>query len=335
MNFHHEGREEETTTTVTDKESKVARDGHARFWMFNDIRVFSALVFIIIVVHASVLSFTSGILYTLEKRYGLNSEQLAILQTVNSISVMCTMPFIAHIFGKPTDHRPRWLGFGVVVLGIAYLVNVLPQFVFPPYEYDKVGNYSSGGPAAGSGLCGTSPTIGGGDGGCDEAKQDASAESQRAYAIFVVGNALSGFGYGFLGSLSLSYIDDFAGRKAALLLGFADGAWGLGLPLGFGVLGVACLSQYVDFNRVDMAEIDIDESDPRWVGAWWLVGLVGGPLIILLSVPLFFFPKRLPMDEDDRVKEEEENEEEQRNSTEVSFLHGVKGDRENVYKVTE
>ncbi|XP_070577482.1 solute carrier organic anion transporter family member 3A1-like [Ptychodera flava] len=325
---HKEDREAETTTAVTDKGSEVASDGHARFWMFNDIRVFSALVFIITVVHASVLSFTSGILYTLEKRYGLTAEQLGILQSVNSITVMCTMPFVAHFFGKPTDHRPRWLGVGVIVLGIAYLVNVLPQFVFPPYEYDKVGNYSSGGPATGSGLCGTSPTIGGGDDGCDEAEQDASAESQKAYTFFAVGNALSGIGYGFLGSLCLSYIDDFAGRQAALLLGLSDAAWGLGLPLGFGVLGLACLSQYVDFNRVDMAEIDIDESDPRWVGAWWLVGLVGGPLIILLSVPLFFFPKRLPIDENDRVKGDEESESEQReksnSSKGTSLLHSVK-----------
>lgn len=41
-----------------------------------------------------------------------------------------------------------------------------------------------------------------------------------------------------------------------------------------------------------------DKEDPRWIGAWWLGFLIIGTLQLVLSLPLFCFPKFLPKVED-------------------------------------
>ena len=32
-------------------------------------------------------------------------------------------------------------------------------------------------------------------------------------------------------------------------------------------------------------------KDPRWIGAWWIGFMVLGIAIILISLPMFFFPR--------------------------------------------
>ena len=36
-----------------------------------------------------------------------------------------------------------------------------------------------------------------------------------------------------------------------------------------------------------------DSSDRHWIGMWWGGFLICGALLILISVPFFFFPKEL------------------------------------------
>ncbi|XP_006825702.1 solute carrier organic anion transporter family member 3A1-like, partial [Saccoglossus kowalevskii] len=73
-----------------------------------------------------------------------------------------------------------------------------------------------------------------------------------------------------------------------------EAAWGVGLPLGFGVISSACLSIYVDFYRVDMNTIGLTDKDPRWVGAWWLGGIGGAVALLFLSILLCLFPREMP-----------------------------------------
>lgn len=40
--------------------------------------------------------------------------------------------------------------------------------------------------------------------------------------------------------------------------------------------------------------IDITFVDPRWVGAWWLGFVISVAGFVIIAVPLFGFPKRLP-----------------------------------------
>ena len=54
----------------------------------------------------------------------------------------------------------------------------------------------------------------------------------------------------------------------------------------------AATSLYVDFDRVPADQIpDIRQSDPRWIGAWWLGFPLFTVLMVIVAIPMFFYPK--------------------------------------------
>lgn len=63
----------------------------------------------------------------------------------------------------------------------------------------------------------------------------------------------------------------------------------LGPAIGY-LFGSACLSVYVD----PWIETSLEETDPAWVGAWWIPFVVVDVLSFLLSIPYLMFPKWLP-----------------------------------------
>ena len=76
----------------------------------------------------------------------------------------------------------------------------------------------------------------------------------------------------------------------------------VGPTLGF-LLGSACLGTYVypgmevpavKRRRCELlfsVQVDFNEKDPRWVGAWWIGFPVIAALLLLFSFPLIFFPE--------------------------------------------
>ncbi|KAK7491737.1 hypothetical protein BaRGS_00016993 [Batillaria attramentaria] len=62
----------------------------------------------------------------------------------------------------------------------------------------------------------------------------------------------------------------------------------MGPAVGFAMGGV--------FSRipVDLSDISMSLSDPRWIGAWWLGFLVIGIATLVTSLPLFCFPRHMP-----------------------------------------
>ena len=43
-----------------------------------------------------------------------------------------------------------------------------------------------------------------------------------------------------------------------------------------------------------LTDSELSPEDPAYVGAWWLGFIIIGALVLLSSVPMFFFPKHLP-----------------------------------------
>ncbi|XP_070573791.1 solute carrier organic anion transporter family member 4C1-like [Ptychodera flava] len=62
------------------------------------------------------------------------------------------------------------------------------------------------------------------------------------------------------------------------------------------------INLYVDFYRVDPADVDLHPSDPRWVGAWWLGYLLLSVPIMILAFLVSFVPKRMPVKTDSQEK---------------------------------
>uniref|UniRef100_A0A914V7A4 Uncharacterized protein n=1 Tax=Plectus sambesii TaxID=2011161 RepID=A0A914V7A4_9BILA len=56
------------------------------------------------------------------------------------------------------------------------------------------------------------------------------------------------------------------------------------------------LRYHTDFLQAERqtAIINIDESDPKWVGAWWIGFLIASILAMIAVFPILSFPKVLP-----------------------------------------
>jgi organic anion transporter 4A len=135
-----------------------------------------------------------------------------------------------------------------------------------------------------------------------ECVETCSTGNNFALAFFFGGNILIGVGAAPLFTVGTSYLDDIVSPKyVSIYLGAFYAFAIIGPAIGYG-LGGLFLSIYVD----PWIEPSIDESNPAWVGAWWLCFVVSGVLSWLLAIPFLMFPKWLPNSaavKEERVKE--------------------------------
>jgi organic anion transporter 4A len=214
--------------------------------------------------------FTSVVLSSLERRFRLSSTITGILLVFFDISVMLSVIFISYFGDK--RHKPRWLGYGLLIQGVGALLFALPQFIF--------GEYST------NALSLESCTVG------EDFNPSDDGPNLGAYFIMLLGNVLIGIGAAPLFTLGLSFIDDITYPKyVPIHMGIFYVAVAVGPAIGYG-LGGAFLSVYVD-PWVTPAP-HLNESNPHWVGAWWLCFVFSGVLSLIIAFPFFLFPRVLP-----------------------------------------
>ena len=115
----------------------------------------------------------------------------------------------------------------------------------------------------------------------------------QVYFIFILGNILMGIGATPLFTVGTAFLDDISWpRKTSIYVGIYYTASVLGPALGFG-LGGAMLLLYVEPN-VDPARLNLQDTDPAYVGAWWLGFLLIGILVLVNSIPILMFPREIP-----------------------------------------
>lgn len=91
-------------------------------------------------------------------------------------------------------------------------------------------------------------------------------------------------------SLGQSYLDDNVKMKdSPLLQSYALSMRMFGPVLGY-YLGFFTLNIYVDPSKTPI----IMSKDPRWVGAWWLGWIFLSILLLIFSVLIALFPRKLP-----------------------------------------
>lgn len=148
-----------------------------------------------------------------------------------------------------------------------------PQFIF--------GHYDSGGKTATlNEECLDNRTL----------IEDCSSGNSAALAIFIISSIILSFPATVLYSLTTSYIDEIVyPRFVSLHIGVFNMFLVIGPVIGF-LFGSACLSIYVD------PEVDtiLTESDPAWVGAWWIPFVIIAIASFILAIPFLMFPKWLP-----------------------------------------
>lgn len=224
-------------------------------------------------------------LSTLEKRYHFSSSTGGYIMITDNIATVMTNLFIGY-YGK-TAHKPRWMSIGCVVTGLSVMVTALPYFIYGPSQeadLDFAGNLT------------LSKQSRNGDQMCfkDVQKEDCSEMKAAgmmtavAVACFGISNFFRGFGTSIYFTYGTPYLDDNVSKaKMPTLFAFIFAARIFGAPIGFYFSSLA-LKFYEDPMH---PPVGMTNNDPRWIGAWWIGFLISGALMLLLALPLSFFPR--------------------------------------------
>lgn len=78
--------------------------------------------------------FINVVITTIERRFGLRSSQTGLVASGYDIaSFVCLVP-VTYFGGRIGASKPRWIGWGVVLMGLGSLTFALPHFLVGPYK---------------------------------------------------------------------------------------------------------------------------------------------------------------------------------------------------------
>nr|XP_022311407.1 solute carrier organic anion transporter family member 4A1-like isoform X2 [Crassostrea virginica] len=229
--------------------------------------------------------FVNVVISNIERRYDLTSTETGTIASCYDIaSVLCLIP-VSYFGGLGC--KPRYLGIGILVMGLGSIVFALPQFTS--------GLYSFTGTDVTYCVAGSNATA------CTH------KDSLSSYKyIFFLGQLLHGAGASPLYTLGVTYLDEnLPVRSSSMYIGIYYAFAIVGPAIGY-LAGGAFLNIYVDVNKVETDSLTLTPSSPRWVGAWWIGFLLSGLLAFLVAFPMCGFPTKLPGSE--KFKKEREKE---------------------------
>ena len=73
--------------------------------------------------------FINAVVTSIERRCDLRSYQAGLIASSYDIAACVCLAFVSYFGG--TGHKPRWLGWGVLVMALGSLVCALPHFTTP------------------------------------------------------------------------------------------------------------------------------------------------------------------------------------------------------------
>ncbi|XP_055341717.1 solute carrier organic anion transporter family member 3A1-like [Paramacrobiotus metropolitanus] len=230
-------------------------------------------------------------LSTIEKRFQIPSKTTGIIAAINDVSHIAVVLFVAHFCGR--GHRPRWMFVGCLTVGIAVLIFATPELFADRWDADTstiVSSNSTGNKTFDKEMClstAQAKQI------ADQCIADAPNEvNKNAWTFVLLGLAQVILGIGTTAPivLAMPFIDDNVKTKNTPIY-FALGMTGrLFGPLIGVFLGSFCLSTYIDLSK----KPNIPQTDPRWMGAWYLGFLITGTIICCVSTLYLFFPAKVP-----------------------------------------
>ncbi|XP_028305497.1 solute carrier organic anion transporter family, member 1D1 [Gouania willdenowi] len=240
----------------------------------------------------------------IERRFDIPSSLIGVIDGSFEMGNLLVVAFVSYFGAKL--HRPRLIGMGVLIMATGCFLTALPHFFQGPYKYETSMSHSTGSNDSVRILpCLSKHNVTDTDETPDhealKACEKAAGSSMWIYVF--LGNMLRGIGETPIMPLGVSYLDDFsAPENTAFYLSCIHTVGILGPMVGF-MLGSFLAKVYVDVGFVDLEAITITHKDSRWVGAWWLGFIITGIVMLMSSIPFWFFPKSLPKQ---RSKEEEE-----------------------------
>uniref|UniRef100_A0A672ICZ7 Solute carrier organic anion transporter family member n=1 Tax=Salarias fasciatus TaxID=181472 RepID=A0A672ICZ7_SALFA len=215
--------------------------------------------------------FINTVVTSIERRFDLRSYQAGLIASSYDIAACVCLAFVSYFGG--TGHKPRWLGWGVLVMALGSLVFALPHFTTPPYQVSLPEQ---------TGMCLANRT---------SRCQDKEGGGQSSYRfVFMLGQFLHGVGATPLYTLGVTYLDENVNSNyAPVYIGIFYTAAIVGPAAGY-LLGGYFLNIYTEIHLAT----EMTPENPHWVGAWWVGFLGGGAAALLIAIPILGYPRQLP-----------------------------------------
>uniref|UniRef100_A0A8C8D3I5 Solute carrier organic anion transporter family member n=1 Tax=Oncorhynchus tshawytscha TaxID=74940 RepID=A0A8C8D3I5_ONCTS len=215
--------------------------------------------------------FINTVVTSIERRFDLRSYQAGLIASSYDIAACVCLAFVSYFGG--TGHKPRWLGWGVLVMALGSLVFALPHFTTPPYHVSIPER---------TGVCTgnrTSPC------------HDSEGGGLSSYRfVFMLGQFLHGVGATPLYTLGVTYLDEnVKSSYAPVYIGIFYTAAIVGPAAGY-LLGGHFLNIYTEVHMTT----ELTPENPLWVGAWWIGFLAGGAAALVIALPILGYPRQLP-----------------------------------------
>ncbi|XP_031228838.1 solute carrier organic anion transporter family member 4A1 isoform X4 [Mastomys coucha] len=221
----------------------------------------------------TVNGFINTVITSIERRFDLHSYQSGLIASSYDIAACLCLTFVSYFGGN--GHKPRWLGWGVLVLGIGSLVFALPHFTAGRYEVEMD-------EGLGTGMCLTNQSH-------VECKDSASGLSSYRL-IFMLGQLLHGVGATPLYTLGVTYLDEnVKSSYSPIYIAIFYTAAILGPAAGY-LIGGTMLNVYTEVGQ----RTELTTDSPLWVGAWWIGFLGAGIAAFLIAIPILGYPRQLP-----------------------------------------
>ncbi|XP_068626650.1 solute carrier organic anion transporter family member 74D-like [Battus philenor] len=253
---------------------------------FHSTRVFMLVFLSGWVLQGMFLTYFVSVTTTIEKLFKVESKTTGTLLAATEIGQICTALFLTYLAGR--GHRPRWIACMMLVLAVGVIGCMMPHMSYGTelLEVHLDSHTAGAGPVCA--LDKNSSQI-----KCDDAQVKSTETRSSITAVVIpwlfICLLVVGVGQTGIATLGIPYVDDNVGsRQSPLYMAITIGIRVIGPALGF-LLGALCTRVYVD----PLSNPGYDNTDPRWVGAWWLGMVFIAGFIVILSILMFFFPRQI------------------------------------------
>jgi sodium-independent organic anion transporter len=254
-----------------------------------------------------------GTVTTLQKAFHFSSTQIGVIQASYSIGYAGSILFVSHFAER--SHKPRWVTAGALAVSLSCLIPMIPHFYIwlPVHRNSLIANLNNGsnttnpdkwelcritGEAQVLAECAMS----------EDGNRVNHDDSQVAYFLFALASVFAGLGNSPLNTVGMTYIDDNVSKQeSAFYMGIPMSMFAVGPVLGF--FFHAYIMQF-DADVFPPSGLDANlmtstkPNDRRFIGAWWISYLIVGCTILILSLFIGLFPKKLDRKSKNAMRED-------------------------------